>query len=122
MINAFATDTIDKHKESFKDENRLGMAIQRLKEVCCCCCPFTKKNTINPTKEKSSRDSPDLLITSTIPEEEGEGEEKGLSQGCFVAVCICLRSQSLELVVCSHGRKDTAVEEDEGSPLMISHE
>ena len=110
LINAFATDTIDKHKESFKDENKLGLAIQRLKDVCCCCCPFTKKNTINPTKEKSSRDSPDLLITSTIPEEEGEGEEKGLSQGRFVVVCICLHWQSLERVVCCHGRTDTVVE------------
>ncbi|KAL8611742.1 hypothetical protein ACOMHN_065367 [Nucella lapillus] len=76
LINAFATDTIDKHKESVKEANKLGQAFQRIKDLCCCCCSFGKKNTINPTKIKSSSDSPDPLINSIIPEEEGEGEEK----------------------------------------------
>ncbi|XP_076443937.1 sodium channel protein 1 brain-like [Babylonia areolata] len=64
LINAFATDTIDKHKESAKEANKLGHAFQRLKEIFCCCCPFVKKNTINPTKVKSTSDSPDPLINN----------------------------------------------------------
>ena len=84
LINAFATDTIHKHKESAKEANKLGQAFQRLKEVFCCCCPFVKKNTINPTKAKTDQsDSPDPLISSTIPEEEGEGDGKGTGVLCL---------------------------------------
>ena len=78
LINAFATDTIDKHKDEIADSNRLGQAVERLKNIFCCCCPFVKKNTVNPSKGKTS-DSPDPLINSIIPEEE-ETDGKGNAQ------------------------------------------
>jgi hypothetical protein len=75
LINAFGSDQLDKHKESAKESNRIGLAIKRLKHLFCCCCPFVKKNTINPSK--NGFEMPDPLVVSTIPEEDGEGEGKG---------------------------------------------
>ncbi|XP_076465332.1 sodium channel protein 1 brain-like [Babylonia areolata] len=66
LINAFATDTLDKHKESAKEADKMGQAFQRLKQVLCCCCPFAKKtNAVIPA-------------TAAAPGEEAEsGEVKG---------------------------------------------
>ena len=49
LINAFASDTIDKHKHSVKDANRLAIAFKRLWLVLCSCA-LSDTNTVKPSK------------------------------------------------------------------------
>ncbi|KAK7492680.1 hypothetical protein BaRGS_00016159, partial [Batillaria attramentaria] len=74
LLNAFASGTIDKHKEE-NEASKIKLAIERIKHLCCCCIPFAKKNTVKPTKDKPNE--PDPLINTVIPELDEEGDATG---------------------------------------------
>lgn len=44
LLNAFASDSIDKHRETSAEKSKLMDGIYRLKHLLCCCFPFCKKN------------------------------------------------------------------------------
>ncbi|ESO94539.1 hypothetical protein LOTGIDRAFT_118343 [Lottia gigantea] len=48
LLNAFATDSLNKHKESNKDDtSRFKLAFHRIKHLCCCCLPGNS-NVVKP--------------------------------------------------------------------------
>ncbi|KAL8589095.1 hypothetical protein ACOMHN_017258 [Nucella lapillus] len=82
LINAFATDTLDKHKESAKEADKIGQALQRLKHVFCCCCPFVKKNAINPkADEDGAREASSEDDLKRLKEEEEKGVDRTPDSG-----------------------------------------
>ncbi|XP_041373843.1 sodium channel protein 1 brain-like [Gigantopelta aegis] len=52
LLNAFATDTLGKNKDT-KEANKFFIAWQRIKNLCCC---KTVQNTVKPLNEKTATD------------------------------------------------------------------
>ncbi len=70
LLNAFATDSIRKHKETNQEEPRLKLAWERIKGLCCCC--FVKNiNAIEPNKPGQT-DNTDGTTNAEDIEEAGK--------------------------------------------------
>ncbi|XP_048254003.1 sodium channel protein 1 brain-like isoform X4 [Haliotis rufescens] len=62
LLNAFATDSIRKHKETNQEESRLKLAWERIRGLCCCCLG-KNINAIEPKKngKASGEDSTNVI-------------------------------------------------------------
>ncbi|XP_046574320.1 sodium channel protein 1 brain-like [Haliotis rubra] len=72
LLNAFATDSIRKHKETNQEESRLKLAWQRIKGLCCCC---LGKN-INSIEPKKNGKASEEESTNVIDIDENGKEVK----------------------------------------------
>nr|UIX25865.1 voltage-gated sodium channel alpha subunit [Lymnaea stagnalis] len=71
LLNAFASDSLDKHRESSTERSKLMEGFDRLQQLFCCCftCPNGKVGPAGNTTQNASQGEADAVIASK--DEEG---------------------------------------------------
>ena len=56
LLNAFASDSLDKQKDSSMERSKLLQGFDRLRQIFCCCCPKLS-GKVEPSKEARKKAS-----------------------------------------------------------------
>ncbi|CAG5115373.1 unnamed protein product, partial [Candidula unifasciata] len=66
LLNAFASDSIDKHRESGAEKSKLMDGLYRLKQLICCCFPCCSSNMSRLPDDPSSDTREDLGMAPNV--------------------------------------------------------